>query len=133
MRALVLVALTASTAGAERPQFSVSLPLFALSSRAIAVEGEVPVAERLSVSVATGVRDPAGGDFGGYELSVGAGVRGWLRPTQRGVHAVMRVESNMIHLERDDMNLGTAVGIDAMVGVGYRFVIRERLVITSCC
>ena len=131
MRALLVVLLAASTARAESPpQLVVSLPLFALSSRAIAVEGELPVAERVSVSVATGVRDPGGGQFGGYALAVSPALRGWWRPAQRGVHAVIRVESSLIHLERDDMNLGTAVGVDAMVGIGYRFVIRGRVVIT---
>lgn len=128
MKACFLL-LAASTAHAE-PQLVVSVPLFALSSRAIAVEAELPLATHLSLGIAAGVRDPASGDFGGYALALGPALRGWLRPSQRGVHAVVRVESTLINLRRAGKNLGTAFGIDPAIGVGYRFVIRNRITIT---
>jgi len=131
VRALVIVALLATTAHAdERPQLVVSVPLFALASRAVAIEGERPVASRLSVSLATGVRDPAGGDFGGYALAVGAAIRGWRRTDQRGAHLALRLEGNTIHLRRPGMDLGTAYGLTTSLTIGYRFVIKDHLTIT---
>ncbi len=126
MKPLLLVLLATSTARAE----VVSVLLFALSSRAIAVEAEHPISTRWSLGIAAGVRDPSGGDFGGYALALGPAVRGWWRPDQRGVHAVVRMESNFVSLRRAGKNLGTAVGIDPAVGIGYRFVIRNRVAIT---
>ncbi len=126
MKALVVFLLMTSTTRAD----VVSVPLFALSSRAVAVEAEHPLATRLSLGVAAGVRDPSSGDFGGYAFAVGPVLRGWLRPTQRGVHAVVRVETNVVRLRRVGMQLGTAVGLDPAIGIGYRFVIRDRVAIT---
>lgn len=125
MKALVLILLT-TTAHAD----VVSVPVFALSSRAVAVEAEHPIATRLSLGIAAGVRDPSSGDFGGYAFALGPALRGWLRPDQRGVHAVVRIESNLVSLRRDEKRLGTAVGLDPAVGIGYRFVIRDRVAIT---
>lgn len=131
MRALAVVALLATSAHAdERPQLVVSVPLFALSSRALAVEGERPVASRLSVSLAAGVRDPASGDFGGYALALGTALRGWLRTDQRGAHLALRLEGNSVHLRRPGMDLGTAYGIATSLTIGYRFVIKDHLAIT---
>lgn len=131
MRALAIVAVLASTAHAdEQPRLLVSVPLFALSSRGIAVEGELPVASRLSVGLATGVRDPASGDFGGYAYAVGTAVRGWFRTNQRGAHLALRLEANAVHLRRPGMDLGTAYGLTPSLTIGYRFVIKDHFTIT---
>jgi len=122
----LLLLLATSTAHAD----VVSVPLFALSSRSIAVEADHPIATRLSLGIAAGVRDPSSGDFGGYALALGPALRGWLRPDQRGVHTVVRVEANLVSLRRAGKALGTAVGLDPALGIGYRFVIRNRVAIT---
>lgn len=138
MKALALLLLvTATTAHAEprssvatERAFVIAIPVFALSSRAIAAEVELPVSPRLSLGVAAGVRDPASGDFGGYAFAIGPVVRAWRRPTQRGLHGVLRVESNVVHLARPGRSLGTAVGLDPAIGIGYRFLVRERIALT---
>ncbi len=128
MKYLLLLALLApSQADAE---LVVSVPVFALSSRAVAAEAELPVTRRLSLGVAAGVRDPASGDFGGYALALGPALRGWRRPGQRGVHAVLRMESSLVQLRRANMDLGTAFVLDPSLGVGYRFVVCDRIAIT---
>jgi hypothetical protein len=114
----------------DRPSFLVSVPLFALSSRAIAVEGELPIASRLSLSLATGVRDPASGDYGGYAFAVGTTLRGWLRTNQRGAHLALRLEGTAVHLRRTGMDLGTAYGATPSLTIGYRFVIKDHVTIT---
>jgi hypothetical protein len=142
VRALALVGLlsvSAATVHADparieaapvRPTFLVSVPLFALSSRGLAVEGELPIASRLSTSLAMGIRDPAGGDYGGYTLALGSTLRGWLRANQRGAHLALRLEGSAVHLRRPGMDLGTAYGITPSLSIGYRFVIKDRVTIT---
>lgn len=130
MKALALLVLLTATARAEPPALVVAVPVFALSSRAIAAEAELPIASRLSLGLAAGVRDPASGDFGGYAFAVAPSVRAWRRSTQRGLHGVLRVESNVVHLSRPGRSLGTAVGLDPAIGLGYRFLVRRHLAIT---
>lgn len=130
MKTLALLLLLTATARAEPPALVVAVPVFALSSRAVAAEAELPVASRLSLGVAAGMRDPASGDFGGYAFAIGPSLRAWRRSTQRGLHGVLRVESNVVHLERPGRSLGTAVGLDPALGLGYRFVVRRHLTIT---
>lgn len=127
MKVLGVLLLATSIAEAD---LVVSVPVFALSSRAVAAEAELPVARHVSFAVAAGVRDPAGGDFGGYALAVGPALRAWRRADQRGVHAVLRMEASLVQLRRADMDLGTAFVLDPSLGVGYRFVLRDRLTIT---
>ena len=130
MKSLLVLPLLLLATSTARADLVVSVPVFALSSRAIAAEAELPVTPRLSLGVAAGVRDPASGDFGGYALALGPALRGWRRPTQHGLHGVVRLESSLVQLSRANKNLGTAFVLAPSLGVGYRFVIRDRLAIT---
>lgn len=130
MRLAVALVLASSVARAEPPRAVVGVPVFALSSRAVAVEGELPVAVRISAGGAVGVRDPAGGDFGGYAVAAGPAVRLWRRVDQRGLHGVARIEASVVELRRAGASLGTAFELAPSVGFGYRFVVRDRVTIT---
>ena len=72
MKALALLLLLTATARAEPPALVVAVPVFALSSRAIAAEIELPIASRLSLGLAAGV--PAG--FHGAHQPFGQCLRG---------------------------------------------------------
>ena len=131
--ALALVVLAPGLAAAEPspPRGSVAVPLLALSSQAIAVEGEAPIARRLSAAVIVGARDPADGDYGGYTLALGGELRGWWRASQRGPYLGLRAEGQVTHLaRRDGGSLGTGIGLTQALVLGYRWVVRDRVAIT---
>ena len=117
-------------------RFIVSLPLFALSSNALAIQGERPVARRISAVAAVGLRDGGDGDYQSTTVALGGEMRLWLRPRQRGWFAGPRLEIAVLHMsarasgDLPARSLGTTALITEGVVGGYRFVLFDRVEIT---
>ena len=114
----------------------VSLPIMALSSNAVVIQAERPIAHHLSAAVALGVRDGADGDYQSTTAGVAGELRLWLRRSQRGWFASPRVELAVLHMsalasgELPARSLGTtAVASEGVLG-GYRIVLFDHVEIT---
>jgi hypothetical protein len=129
----LLLAASAATASAETEASTVvSVPILGVSSNAIAVQAEHPVARHLSVSLGVGGSDAADGDYQAFMGALGAELRVWLRTSQRGLFGAPRLETSMTHIRqtRDDRSLGNAWTIAEGLVAGYRFVIADHIEIT---
>jgi hypothetical protein len=117
-----------------------SLPLLAISSRAIAFQLDRPVARRLSVAVSLGLRRGASGDYHSTGLALGGELRLWLRARQRGWFAAPRLEAAVTWMSMEDSSpgdlafpdhsLGRALSLTEGLAGGYRLVLFDRVELT---
>ena len=108
----------------------VSAPILAYSSNAFAVQGELPVARHLSVSVGVGASDGADGDYQAFTGSLGSELRVWLKDEPRGLFGAPRVETSLTRVARGDHLIGYAWTIAEGVVGGYRLVLFDHAEIT---
>ncbi len=135
-------AATASTAEAipertkpptEVPPLVISLPLGALSWRAIALQLERGVRPATSAIATLGYRDGAGGDYDSVTYAIGAELRFWHRPSARGWFLGPRVELTNVQLRMSmsGRGLGSVWRVSEGVVGGYRFLVGAHLELTS--
>ena len=108
----------------------VSAPIFAYSSNAFAVQGELPVAHHLSVSVGVGASDTADGDYQAFTGAVGGELRVWLKKKPRGLFGAPRIETSLIRVARGDHLIGYDWTLAEGVVGGYRLVLFDHVEIT---
>lgn len=134
MRALVVAGLVAvpALASAEERRTVVSVPVLSVSSNAIAVQAEHPVHRHLSVSLGVGVADGADGDYDARTGALGAELRIWVSPRQRGFFAGPRLETSVTRttFQPEQRSLGTGMTIAEGLVIGWRFVIVDHVEIT---
>jgi len=114
----------------------VSIPVFALSWNAFAIQAEQPLWRHISGMAAIGIRDGADGDYQSTTVAVGGELRFWLRPHQRGWFGGGRIEAAVMRMSAppfvDTVGNGyrtigtTSMLTEGLVG-GYRLVLFRRV------
>ncbi len=128
-----LLVISTSVASAETPRHTViEIPLLALSSNALAVQGERPLRPRTSVAVGVGLRDGADGDYQSMSVGFDVEVRAWLLRSQHGLFVGPRLEMALTRVSATNPSrrLGTAIVLTEAAVIGYRFVIAGRVEVT---
>lgn len=108
----------------------VSLPIFALSGGAFAVQVERPLARPVSLAITVAIRDGADADYQSTTLGLALEVRVWRRPRQHGWFVAPRVELAGTRVSMADRALGSALVVTEAMLIGYRLAVAGRVELT---